>query len=96
MELTDQICLQSLNLKYLPSFHLGFCQSQEIAMSEVEPTPEECLRATTIVDSDHPDVRAWASQHAKGSTDKERAIALYYKVRDGASGCHLEIATSPS
>ncbi|HEX7375012.1 MAG TPA: transglutaminase domain-containing protein [Steroidobacteraceae bacterium] len=35
------------------------------------------------VDSDHPAVIAFAGQHARGETDRERAVALYYAVRDG-------------
>lgn len=36
-----------------------------------------------FVDSDHPAVVAFARQHAKGATPRERAVALYYAVRDG-------------
>jgi transglutaminase-like putative cysteine protease len=36
-----------------------------------------------MVDSDHPAVAAFAATHAVGGTDRERAVALYYAVRDG-------------
>jgi transglutaminase-like putative cysteine protease len=35
------------------------------------------------IDSDHPKVAAFAREHAKGASDLERAVALYYAVRDG-------------
>jgi len=41
------------------------------------------LRATPFIDSDHPAVRAFAAEHAKGADDRERAVALYLAVRDG-------------
>lgn len=50
-------------------------------MPELEP--QHCLAATALVDSDHPQVRAFAERHARGADDRERSIALYYAVRDG-------------
>ncbi|MCM2311832.1 MAG: transglutaminase family protein, partial [Steroidobacteraceae bacterium] len=41
------------------------------------------LRPTHLIDSDHPAVVAFAGRHARGSDDRERAVALYYAVRDG-------------
>jgi len=41
------------------------------------------LAPTALVDSDHPAVAAFARQHAQGADDRERAVALYYAVRDG-------------
>ena len=41
------------------------------------------LNAATMVDSDHPAVIAFAREHACGTDDRERAVALYYAVRDG-------------
>lgn len=41
------------------------------------------LAATTMVDSDHPAVLEFARAKAHGSDDRERAVALYYAVRDG-------------
>ncbi len=46
------------------------------------PLPEDCLAATNLVDSDHPDVLAFARQHGAGVTPRERAVALYLAVRD--------------
>jgi transglutaminase-like putative cysteine protease len=41
-------------------------------------------RATTCVDSDHPDVRAFAERHGRGDGgQREEAVRLYYAVRDG-------------
>ncbi|HWP12333.1 MAG TPA: transglutaminase family protein [Ramlibacter sp.] len=45
------------------------------------PTPAH-LAPTALIDSDHPAVIA-LSQRATGATARERAIALYYLVRDG-------------
>lgn len=41
------------------------------------------LRPTDLIDSDHPAVTAFAARHGRGATDRERAVALYYAVRDG-------------
>ena len=41
------------------------------------------LAATPFIDSDHPHVIAFAKEHARGSNDRERAVALYHAVRDG-------------
>jgi transglutaminase-like putative cysteine protease len=48
-----------------------------------DPSPQDCLAATPLVDSDHPAVRAFAARHAAGTTPTERAVSLYYAVRDG-------------
>ena len=42
----------------------------------------EFLSPGRYVDSDHPAVVEFARQHVKGSSDVERAVALYYAVRD--------------
>src|SRR4051812_44791829 len=47
------------------------------------PAPDQCLASTPLVDSDHPAVRAFAREHARGDTPRAQAIALYYAVRDG-------------
>ena len=47
------------------------------------PPPENCLAATDLVDSEHPEVVAFAREHAVGANPRERAIALYLAVRDG-------------
>jgi len=36
-----------------------------------------------FIDSDHPAVREFARAHARGDSDRERAVSLYYSVRDG-------------
>ena len=43
---------------------------------------KEYLTSAQYIDSAHPAVRAFSEQHLKGSNDRERAIALYYAVRD--------------
>ena len=45
-------------------------------------TQQACLAATRLIDSDHPEVVAFTRQHALGADDRERAVALYYAVRD--------------
>ena len=42
----------------------------------------EFLQPGRFVDSDHPKVVAFAREHAKGSGERERAVSLYYAVRD--------------
>ncbi|MEQ8233918.1 MAG: transglutaminase family protein [Gammaproteobacteria bacterium] len=44
--------------------------------------PAACLAPTAIVDSDHPAVVAYARENAVGNDARERAVALYYAVRD--------------
>lgn len=48
------------------------------------PTPAH-LAPTSLIDSDHPAVAAFAQQHGAdtGADTTERAVALYYAVRDG-------------
>jgi transglutaminase-like putative cysteine protease len=41
------------------------------------------LRPTGLIDSNHPAVRAFAARHGRGTDERERAVALYYAVRDG-------------
>jgi transglutaminase-like putative cysteine protease len=41
------------------------------------------LRPTHLIDSDHPAVVRFAAAHGSGADDRERAVALYYAVRDG-------------
>ena len=41
------------------------------------------IAATPLIDSDHPAVIAFATRHATGIDDRERAVTLYYAVRDG-------------
>src|SRR5262245_66096677 len=35
-----------------------------------------------FVDSDHPDVIAFAQEHSRSLIEREKAVALYYAVRD--------------
>src|SRR5438105_8314289 len=42
----------------------------------------EYLKPGRFVDSDHPKVVAFARQHARGAAEREKAVALYYAVRD--------------
>lgn len=44
---------------------------------------EPALSPAVLIDSDHPDVVAFAAEHAAGGDDREVAVALYYAVRDG-------------
>jgi transglutaminase-like putative cysteine protease len=48
------------------------------------PAPTDpTLAATRLIDSDHREVVAFAREHAQGADARERAVALYYAVRDG-------------
>jgi transglutaminase-like putative cysteine protease len=42
----------------------------------------EYLQPARFVDSTHPKVTAFAAQHAKGADVRQKAVALYYAVRD--------------
>jgi transglutaminase-like putative cysteine protease len=42
----------------------------------------EYLQHGRFIDSAHPAVIGFARQHARGADDRERAVALYYAVRD--------------
>ena len=55
-----------------------------------------CLQPTRFVDSDTSEVRAFASRAADGaSTPRERAVALYYAVRDGLRYDPYAVAIEP-
>jgi transglutaminase-like putative cysteine protease len=41
------------------------------------------LAATPAIDSSHPAIQQFARKHACGATERERAISLFYAVRDG-------------
>ena len=58
------------------------------------PTPA-ALAATPQVDADHPAVVDFARRHAVGANDRERAVALYYAVRDGFRYDPYRIDLSP-
>ena len=40
------------------------------------------LKPGRFVDSAHPAVTGFATENAKGTTDRERAVSLYYAIRD--------------
>lgn len=44
---------------------------------------KEFLQPGRFVDNDHPKVVQFSERHAKGATPREKAVALYYAVRDG-------------
>jgi len=46
-------------------------------------TDSAYLAAGEYIDSGHPAVREFAHRHASGESDRERAVSLYYAVRDG-------------
>lgn len=41
------------------------------------------LKPGRFVDSDHPQIVQFAKQNALGASDRDKAVALYYAVRDG-------------
>jgi transglutaminase-like putative cysteine protease len=63
-------------------------------MRTMTPTDAH-LAATALIDSDHPAVRAFAAEHARGATVRDRAVALYYAVRDGFRYDPYRIDLSP-
>ena len=54
------------------------------------------LAATLLIDSDHPEVVAFVQRHALGRSDRERAVALFYAVRDGFRYDPYRIDLSPA
>jgi transglutaminase-like putative cysteine protease len=50
-------------------------------MNPILPDPDT-LKPTTLIDSDHPALLDFAQKHGTGSKHRERAVALYYAVRD--------------
>ena len=47
-----------------------------------EPLNRENLAATALIDGDHPDVIRFAGEHSAGDNQRQRAVSLYYAVRD--------------
>ena len=43
---------------------------------------KQYLESARYIDSAHPKVAAFAAAHSQGGDDRERAVALYYAVRD--------------
>jgi transglutaminase-like putative cysteine protease len=41
------------------------------------------MTSTALIDGDHPLVQGFSRKHASGADDRERAVSLYYAVRDG-------------
>ena len=64
-------------------------------MNPNSPDPDT-LKPTSLIDSEHPAVQAFAQQHGNGSSQRERAVALYYAVRDGFRYDPYRIDLSPS
>jgi transglutaminase-like putative cysteine protease len=60
-----------------------------------ETPPTSTLAPTPLIDSDTPAVKAFAAAHTTGSSDRERAVALYYAVRDGLRYDPYRIDLSP-
>ena len=60
------------------------------------PPHAATLAPTTLIDSDHPAVAAFAATHARGNNDRERAVALYLAVRDGFRYDPYRIDLSPA
>ena len=59
------------------------------------PSPAT-LRATALIDSDAATVRDFVAEHARGATERERAVALYLAVRDGFRYDPYRIDLSPA
>lgn len=57
---------------------------------------EQHLRATPLIDADHPAVQAFARQHAQGAGERARAVALVHAVRDGFRYDPYRIDLSPN
>ena len=63
-------------------------------MNTTSPHPD-ALTPTALLDSEHPAIQAFAQQHASGNSARERAVALYYAVRDGFRYDPYRIDLSP-
>ncbi len=60
-------------------------------------TPQpSTLSPTPLIDSDHPDVAAFAAEHAQGADAREKALALFHAVRDGFRYDPYRIDLSPA
>ena len=60
-----------------------------------QPDPAH-LAPAPMIDSDHPAVVAFARGACRGADERERAVALYYAVRDGFRYDPCLLYTSPS
>ena len=61
-----------------------------------DPSLDPALRATALIDADHPAVRDFAHEHGRGDDERERAVALYHAVRDGFRYDPYRIDLSPA
>ena len=68
---------------------------QAVDMTLPTPPGPASLAATALIDSDHPDVAAFARQHDQGADVRERAVSLYHAVRDGFRYDPYRIDLSP-
>jgi len=60
-----------------------------------DPPTDASLASTALIDSDHPAVRKFADEHAGSGGARERAVALYYAVRDAFRYDPYRIDLSP-
>lgn len=51
-------------------------------MRDNDPVESATLAPTEAIDSDHPAIVQFASEHGEGGDDREIAVSLYYAVRD--------------
>jgi transglutaminase-like putative cysteine protease len=47
------------------------------------PDVARCLQPTGLIDAGHPLLQAFAAEHGRGASDREKAVSLYQAVRDG-------------
>ena len=65
-------------------------------MTRMSRPDSASLSATSLIDSDHPAIVAFAAKHACGENDRARAVALYYAVRDGFRYDPYRVDLSPA
>jgi transglutaminase-like putative cysteine protease len=56
---------------------------------------ERCLAPTSFLDSDHPAVQEYAYTHSGSGSALDRAVKLYYSVRDGWKYNPYKVSTDP-
>ena len=54
------------------------------------------LAPTYLINSDHPDVVDFARRSANGDTERDKAVSLYYAVRDGFRYDPYQIDLAPA
>jgi len=65
-------------------------------MSETSETLRKYLSPTSYIDSDSPEIIEFSTKHAKGaSSEIEKAICLFYAVRDGIKYDPYQVSLSP-